>query len=442
MKSKTPVLILSGMILMSAFSWNNVLSYNGKNQKKFNEYIEKAEMYSSKEIYYDAAIEYNNALKLDPKNYDLAMKLADTYMMINEKSKATEAYMDAIKADQNQKDPYLKLYNGYMESHKYDEAYKILIRYTRIDPDDEDITAKIIDLKGRNTLSNVKYDSISDYHYDATTSDYYAVASMTDKEGNCLYGVINKTGSSTIPLKYEYAGLFAEGVVPVSVDGELFYIDKKGNRRVVPPEKTEYIGAFGNNYAPVSIDGVYGYIDRKMNEYKMEYSYAGCFSNNMAAVQKDGKWAVINSKFINITEFEFDEILVDDNGFCADYKVFWAKKDGKYSLYNSEGVKISDEYDEVKLFVSKDPAAVKKDGKWGYVSISGKLVVEPVYEDANSYSLGFAGFCSGGKWGCMDMDQVEIIKPEYEEFGVLTQGGLAVVEKDGARKFITINTYK
>lgn len=48
--------------------------------------------------------------------------------------------------------------------------------------------------------------------------------------GNYQYGFINDEGNLVIPLAYDYAESFNNGIAKVTKKNRSFYIDKKGNK--------------------------------------------------------------------------------------------------------------------------------------------------------------------------------------------------------------------
>ena len=139
---------------------------------------------------------------------------------------------------------------------------------------------------------------------------------------------------------------------------------------------------------------------------------------------------------------------MDDNDICSVGAVFFAKKDNKYYLYNSAGTLISDGFDDAKLFVSNQPAAVKIGSKWGYVSVTGEIVIEPQYSDANSFNKDLAPVESKnkkGKWGCIDINNEIVIEPEFDYMGSFMNNGYAEIENEDtgkSQKYITIKSYE
>ncbi len=63
------------------------------------------------------------------------------------------------------------------------------------------------------------------------------------------YGFIDKSGIEVIPLKYNKAGPFSEGLAVVKLNDESSFIDKSG--KVAIPLKYEFAGPFYEGLASV-----------------------------------------------------------------------------------------------------------------------------------------------------------------------------------------------
>ncbi len=435
MNKLIPYVLLLVMIGMLFLSWKNVSNYYGSINASYNACMERAAAYEEKKIYVDAVKEYEAALRIKSDDYETAMKIVDLYALLDNGKSYAAACENAIKADPSQVKPYVDLADHYLYDENNAKALEVLMRAKEYVENDADILERIQRIKGQYILVIPKF---------AVTSPYYYV-------GNTAYTLIGDEtcmglqGSSIIVSPedgYESVGLPASDVIPVKKDGEWYYIDEDGYRKLVPDTPAEYLGSFTAGYAPARINGVYGYLDKEMQEYHFEFQFAGHFSNGLAAVQKDGKWAVINTSFKEVTDYIFDEILLDAYGFCSTYGVFFAKQDGKYYLYNKDGEKISDGYEDAKLFASNEPAAVKLNGKWGFISNSGEMVIEPAYEDADSFSIGYAPFFENGKWGCIDEDGVVLIEPTFDAMKPFAKNGYALVDVDGMQKFAVVDIYE
>lgn len=437
MSKLVPYILMAVILCMLVVSWKNVLGYYSNITASYKSHIEKAEAYMEKKIYIDAVSEYELALKVRSDDYDTAMKIVDLYNNLENENAWIKACQNAISADKTQEEAYLLLADHYIENSKFQDAYNVLQEAGQNLDDITEINSRLIDIKGRYTLESMKYDSVTPFVYSDDTKTGYAVVSLESGKG-----LIDTSRTVTASVKYENIGILGQDVIPVYQENEWYYINKDGYRKLVPDTSAEYLGTFHDNYAPAKINGIYGYLDKKMKEYHFEYEYAGCFSNGLAPVKKDGKWAVINTSFENVTGFDFDEILMNEYGFCSTYKVFFAKQGDKYYLYDINGKCISDGFDDAKLFASDEPAAVKKDGKWGFISQSGEVVTEFKYENANSFSLGYAPYCEKGKWGCIDEKGNILIKPTFSSIQPFSHNGYALAESDGVQEFIVITIYK
>ena len=437
MKKLIPVTVLAVMLLLLTMSWINVAKYKNELNAEYNRHIENAESYVSKKVYIDAVKEYERALEYHPEEFDIAMEIAELYQKLDNNGAFVKACENAISIDPKQPKPYLLLVERYLSKMNYSKAFATLQKAEAYIPDNKDIIKKIKELKGKYSTLSTKFDTFSGFQYEGTSKDGYARVSLDGK-----YGLLKTNNKMTIPFDYEDIGLFMNKLIPVKQGGEWFYITKDGYRKLVPDHPAEELGAFSSKYAPAKIDGVYGYIDMKAKEYHFEYEYAGCFANDIAAVKKDGKWGIINISFEKVTDFKFDDIVMDEYGFCSENGVFIAVEDGKYYIYDTNGEKLSDGYDEIRRFVSKEPAAFRKGDKWGFISKSGEVIMDATYEDADSFNLGYAPFCKKGKWGCIDENSNVVIEPDFEEMSVFSRNGKSLVTQDGIKQFLVVKIYE
>ena len=436
MKKLVPTIVLFILVMLMVLSWNGVLTYNATMRAAFNKHIKKAEELEDKGIIVDAVKEYEQALNIKPKEYDVAVKIYELYEELDKPLYYVRAYKKAIKIDPKQKEPYLRLLDYYINMSAYAKANDTLYDAWKQFPGDEDLTERLIALKGNYVLSSIDVTPVKNLYYPPkSTLGYVAVV----KDGK--YGLT--TNGFKLIVKYEYddIGILANKLIPVKKDDEWFYLDQDGYRKLVPDEKADYFGSFGDGYAPACFDGVYGYVNNKLKTFKMEYEYAGAFANKIAAVKKDDKWGIINSSFKKVVGFDFDEVLMDDYGFCSAEGVFFAKKDGSYALYDAKGKKISDDFEDVRMFVSGQPAAVKKNGKWCLLNKKGEIVLETDYEDMKSMCVGYAPVLKDGKWGAIDEYGNVLIDFTFEEMDSFMGNGYARVLVDGNTRYVLVHVF-
>ena len=221
-----------------------------------------------------------------------------------------------------------------------------------------------------------------------------------------------------------------------------YYIDVKGNKKLVGDNTYQYLGSFGDGLAPAQRDGKYGYIDTEFHEQMFELDYAGAFANGVAAVKKGDKWALINCKLKNITDFTYDEILVDSYGYCSMFDRITVRTGDKYFFVDHDGKQIGATYDGAAMVAANDGyAAVKVGSQWGFADAKGELVIQPQYENARSFSLGLAPVEENDRWGYINTDGELVVEEKYFDAGVFSPDGAACVKSVAAWSFLVLCEY-
>jgi hypothetical protein len=119
-------------------------------------------------------------------------------------------------------------------------------------------------------------------------------------------GFIDKAGKQVIPLRYDDAQPFSEGLAAVSLKDKYGYIDRSG-KMVIPPRFSS-AGPFSEGLAAVENGAQEGYIDKtgKLVINGAEFSLARAFSEGLAAVQgKNERYGFIDKtgKFVIPPQF-------------------------------------------------------------------------------------------------------------------------------------------
>ncbi|MCQ2408746.1 MAG: WG repeat-containing protein [Oscillospiraceae bacterium] len=445
MKKLMPVLILIGMCLLLVVSWKNVSAARNESALQYDKTVKEAERMEEKEIYggdSGAIKKYQSALRQKPGDYEMAMHIVSLYDKMEEADEPYDtndyvaACQAAIKCDPKQADPYCIAVDKLISQKQEKDAYQIILKAKKnmedengdplegVDADKlKQLEEQRIEMLSTYSQFNFEFDGFYGFHQIGGTESDRAKVSLDGK-----FGLITGTGSTAADCLYDDINLAGNDLIAIEKDGEYFFIAGAGGRRVVTDSQADWLGVFSNKYAPVKYGDAYGYIDKKMKEYHFEYEYAGNFENGIAPVKKDGKWGVIKSDFSAVNGYDFDEILIDEYGFCAPYKVFFAKSGGSWALYSTGGEKLAEGFEDVRQFASKQPAAVKKDGKWGFISLKGEMVIEPEYTDAKSFSCGYAPVQQDGKWGCIGLDRKMLIQPEFLAMESFSSQGYAYAE--------------
>jgi len=157
-------------------------------------------------------------------------------------------------------------------------------------------------------------------HYTAASNmiqlpsgDYYALVFEGTKAG-----YINDKGEVIIPLIYDDASVFSDGMARVKMGGKYGFINLQG--KTVIPFDYNLAGDFVNGMARVEQGGKWGFIDIKgRTAIAIEYYNAGDFSEGVAPVMTEtGSWGFINAQgtfvikpaYIKAESFKNGEALV------------------------------------------------------------------------------------------------------------------------------------
>lgn len=438
MKRSNATLLLVILLVFTVIAWGGLFKNKATDEKNYKNYIEMADRSMEKGIYIDAVDNYTLALNLDSKNYDLAMKLVTAYDSLGDTQGLMSACDKAISIDSKNIQPYEIKINYYISKAQYAKAIKVLNSAEHVSDKDKLSELSVL-LHTKFSEKYLGYSQISDWHVQ-TDLDYVAI-SENDK-----WGMSKNDGTKKIKVQYDYMGAYSsdEAVIPCCLNGEYYYIDKDGNKKLVGDKEYQFLGSFGSGYAPAQLNNFYGYINRNFDEFDFKYEYAGAFSNDVAAVKKDGKWALINNKFKNITEFEYDNIKVNDYGYCFEFGYAVAQKNDKYYLLDKNGKTVfKGDFDDMKLPASEDGAvAVKTGDKWGYINNDGSVLIEAAYDDAYSFSLGFAPVKMNDRWAYIDTNNTAITEFKFFEARPFSSTGAAIVKSVANWNIIVLCEYE
>lgn len=261
------------------------------------------------------------------------------------------------------------------------------------------------------------------------------VSKMDTSAGVEKFGFINKTGKIVVPLKYDGADQFDQGLSKVRLGGEYDsdidnyvggkygLVDKTGKEVV----KVHYdaVSKFSEGLALVGIIDTaakiikYGYINKLGFEViKPKYQEAYNFDKGLAIVVFENKTGIIDKTGKVVVSPKYDNI----DGFNdVMYLVTLNEKKG---LIDRLGKVVVDTlYNEIDPF-NNGLAAVQKDNKYGYIDITGKVIIPLKYNYAFDFGKDHPGF------GSVELD-VDLQKEyfwvnktgdQFESVSLLTDG--------------------
>ena len=418
------------IILLLVLGWGNIIGGNASKHKKYNEYMAKAKALDEKEIYIDALDQYKNALEFTENKFPVEEAILDDYLNLKKYNDFEKQGSMILESYNYPRDITKKVVDYYMDRKQSANALKVVNAYLERQPKDDDFLELQGKLRGIYTEVYFGGASIDEYY-----NGFYVFTNDEKK------GLMKSDGTEKIKATYDEISPYGKepNYAAVCGDGDWYYVDKNGYKKLVPDFKVDSLGVFGNKLAPYKTAESYSYIDEYANKAtELTYDFAGGFANKRAAVKKDGKWAVIKNDFSQVTDFIYDDVLVDDFGFATSQNVYIAKLDGKYHIFDLDGNMIGSEgFDEAKAFMSDDATAVKVGDKWGFANKKGEIELMTEYKDAEPFANGFAAVYDGKNWGYINKNATVVIDFEFNEAGCFNSSGVASVRK-GTWKFIKL----
>ncbi len=265
----------------------------------------------------------------------------------------------------------------------------------------------------------------------------------------CHHAYIDRTGTVVIKLdcaQFDLAYPFAEGLAVVgrrgpgdAIEETLGFIDKTGT--VVIPVQFDEARAFSEGLAMASVRHSRGFIDKTgAFVIKPEYGTAGNFSGGLARV---GAYVqgLPKEHFIDRTgrrairqEFRF----IDD--FHEGLAAVWVGE-RKGFIDRSGALVIQPRVFGSVGHFSDGMAKVQtggpmgKGGRLGFIDRTGKIAVDPRYEFAEQFSEGLCAVFIGGQYGYIDKIGKVVIEPRFR-IAAPFRNGLAAVWNGNAVGYI------
>ena len=428
---KVRIFAIIFVILSGAAVFFAVFSDNKKKDDSYSEYIELAVKNAEKDIPYNAVMYYRKAFEIrcaDEETYEAYIAQCELL--------GGDFYYDAIN-DYLNKFPdspraHEALCKYYFDGQDYKRVFEVAL-----DAKERDIATDAV--KEMFINSRYKYKYIKGGLTEATPFlGKYAKVKRDD-----FYGYIEDNGQFLLFPRYEEAGFFAGDSTAVKADGKWMMINELGYKVAVCSSEPDGMSYMSNGIVPIKVGEKYGYTDTSLViPESLPYDYASNFRSDVAAVKKGEKWAIINSNREYVTEFIFDDVIIDDFNTCINNGIILARQGSKYYLYDATGTKISENgYEYVYPFASEEYAAFKKGDKWGFIDATGQVVIEPQFDEAKSFCVGLAPVKVGELWGYINTDGKVCIDCVFEDCIPFSSNGVTAVKEQTGWSYIKLLLY-
>lgn len=278
-------------------------------------------------------------------------------------------------------------------------------------------------------------------------------------ERNEKWGFIDRTGKIIIPLQFDSANDFHEGLALVTAKGKKLFIDEAGGVVITP--QFDIVHDFSEGVAAVNIGekripnlglisnpGKWGYIDRAGKlVLPMRFTHAEDFSEGLAGVRDGERGGFIDHQGKFVFDVSLDVTLGFHEGMAG---VLWK---GTLAYFDRTGKKLAPpaDFGPKSNSFSEGLVPISVGGKWGFMDRAGKLVIPAKFEDAENFSAGLApvkvhneetvwcpadesGNRSGATmmWGYIDKSGETVIPAVFNSADPFSEGLAAVSKCDQA----------
>lgn len=419
MKIKLSLLFVCLLLLGGYQTVNNVLG----TPIRIKEHISNAQKYEKKEIYEDALEEYKAAVQLGEEDISIKRKIAEMQLKLDDTSAFVTACESLIDGKDMDEESLQMLVDYYDSEGKKTSIVELLKSLRKKVTDNKTVEKLWKQYRGYYEESYFSYDEVSPFYQG------YSIV----KNENC-FGLADSKGEIVIPIVYETMGFFSKdySVASVCENGNWYYLNTKVHKKIVPDEAYDFLGVISEDTVLVGKDGKYGFADTEIvPKTELEWDGASNLYQGIAAVKQNGKWGLLDDSFQTVTEYQYEDIAVNEAGFCSGQERVFAKTKKGYQMLNKKGKKVGQElYEDARPFETDELAAVKQGGKWGFVNTSGELVIQCQYEDAHSFTQETAAVKKNGKWGYINVSNEMIVEPVFEDAYPFNEAGMAPVKNE------------
>mgnify|MGYP000394041338 CR=1 FL=1 len=94
-------MVIAAVLLLLGGAWYSAVSNYIEKPQEYQKLLENAQEMEAKGIYYDAILDYQEALKYNPKNVNLYYKIAEAYEQLGEDENYEQMMLEAINLEKD-----------------------------------------------------------------------------------------------------------------------------------------------------------------------------------------------------------------------------------------------------------------------------------------------------------------------------------------------------
>lgn len=389
---------------------------------EYDKYVNEARKFAEQEIAVDAITNYSKALQMND-TLELSLEVGEFYVKMDDIRSAISWGERLVENYPREPQAYEFLLKLYYNSNDYHRTFSTL--------------KKVDDLKlHTETTKEISEKAQYLYFFEEVFEDagsFNCGLAPVCIEGNM--GFVDETAVRQVPFKFAKVGAFIDNIAPVeTVDGEHYYVDTEGNKKVVikDAKKIKGLGNFGGEYYPVYNGKTWDYYNTEFKKAFGGFEYASTMANGLASVKENDYYYLIDVNGNKVSNQKYSGIVEDFKGIVTRNGVSFVNIDGLYYMVDNTGKKVSNQsYISADLFLDETYAAVETEKGWCFIDNTGKQVFEKQYfDEAKSFSNGLAAVKKAGRWGFINLEGELVIDYKFEDAQHFSSKGSVFVKQE------------
>ncbi len=417
---------ISGALLLSWGQFAGDVSRQGQGYRRCLKLAEESYqkgLYEQAVEYYKNSLEYKNVLGV----YDEICKTCKVFYEEEDSKHARNLYiqclLEAAEAVPENAEYWVTAVKMYKEAEDYSSAYSTVKKALNKGTQTEELIALYRELK---YMFQIDYQLYTEYK-----NWLGGYISLYNADG---WVRSNPVGKVTSSQTYQFLGMINDngwGLYTNDIDTRM--LDKNEVVRARFDFSVQDAGIYSpeSGWMPVRKELYWQFMNLEGEFLPGEYQHVSCFVNGKAAVEtKDGGWYLINTQGEKVSEV-YQDIKLDLSGSYLRDGVILAKSGDAYHIYQSDWTQVSDfSCEDIDICLGDNWIAYKDGGKWGFVDKEGNVKIEPAYEKAKSFSNGLAAVCQNQKWGFIDTTNTLVIDYQFTDATYFNRYHYCLISQD------------
>ena len=429
------------LVLITFLSVYYMLDSRKNADSTYQTYLTAARTAAEDHILVDAEENYRKAMELKP-SAELVLEVGEMYFSLEEYQEAAYWYDRQIRDTYpNEASAYAFGIRTAIAQERYEEAFRIY---------EEMQNRRLASEEADSAMQKIWYAFrlCENFQEAGAFSNFSGMAAVKSDDA---WGYVGRDGGWKINNIYTAAGTMGETAPVIGGNGEPYFIDMEGNRKVNASKYEEGDPSFGKirEFIGEESGRVLASNGQEVAFFDTEsgakvfgnYLHATLISNGVCGATKDGDlWALVDAEGKEITPYQYQKILTDKKGNPCRNEAVLVEENNMFKLIGRDGKPVNDIlYEDADAFNDDTLAAVLKNGRWIFVDDTGNETDLGNFQKARSFSDGLAAVEEGNLWGYIDMQGNVVIEPQFEEADPISRMGVGFVKTDnGVWKLLSL----